>query len=82
MTFYGFLGCGRKAPVQRGEGSVPWEVSAEAWKEYAALGHDQSHERLCARGGFSVEEIAVLLYQRIKRLEGSPPSPRERGGGK
>ncbi len=63
---------GRSAPVQtHGERDVPWEVSAEAWKEYAAQGHgDQSHERLCERGGFGVAELAILLYDRIKRLEG------------
>jgi hypothetical protein len=61
----------RSAPVQTaGLRSVPWEVSAEAWKEYAAQGHgDQSHERLCERGGFGAAELAILLYDRIKRLE-------------
>jgi hypothetical protein len=68
---------GKRAPVQTsGERTVAWEVSAEAWKEYAAEGHgDQSHERLCQRGGFGVSELADLLYLRIKRLERASPRP-------
>jgi hypothetical protein len=73
---------GKRAPVQtQGEHDVAWEVSAEAWKEYAAEGHgDQSHERLCERGGFGLSELADLLYLRIKRLEGRSPSTE--GGGR
>jgi hypothetical protein len=58
-------------PVQPEDpGRVPLEVSAEAWKEYAAQGHgDQSHERIIQRGGFGSLELAILLFQRIKRLE-------------
>lgn len=49
---------------------VPMEVSAEAWREYAAQGHgDQSHERILERGGFGSLELMILLFQRIKRLE-------------
>lgn len=63
----------KTAPIQtHSERDVPWDVSAEAWKEYAAQGHGaQSHERLCERGGFSASELAILLYERIKRLERS-----------
>lgn len=61
----------KTAPIQtHSEKDVPWDVSAEAWKEYAAQGHgNQSHERLCERGGFAASELAILLYQRIKRLQ-------------
>jgi hypothetical protein len=52
--------------------AVPREVSEEAWKEYAWQGHrNQSHERVCERGGFGPNELAILLYQRCKRLEAS-----------
>jgi hypothetical protein len=69
----------RRAPVQTfQETSVPWEISAEAWKEYAAQGHgNQSHERVCERGGWGVEELAALLYRRIKRLEALSAQPEE-----
>lgn len=51
---------------------IPMEISAEAWKEYAAQGHgDQSHQRMIQRGGFGSVELAILLFQRIKRLEGN-----------
>jgi hypothetical protein len=61
----------KAAPIQTTqEKSVPWDVSAEAWKEYAAQGYgDQSHERICERAGFGAAELAILLYERIKRLE-------------
>lgn len=60
------------APVQvkHGEGQVPYEVAEEAYKEYKAqYGGTQSLERLCERGGFGCAELAILLYERIKRLE-------------
>jgi hypothetical protein len=67
----------RTAPVQigYGEGFVPWEISAEAWKEYAAQGHgSQSHERICERGGWGASEMAILLFERIKRIEAQSSS--------
>lgn len=49
---------------------IPLELSLEAYKEYAAqYGTQQSHERMIERGGFGILEIAVLLFERIKRLE-------------
>lgn len=60
------------APIQvtQSARSIPLEVAAEAWKEYAAQGHGrQSLERLCERGGFGASEMAILLYERIKRIE-------------
>lgn len=52
------------------ERACPREVSEEAYKEYVAQGHgDQSHARLLERGGFGSVEMAIFLYQRIKRLE-------------
>ncbi len=59
------------APVQvgYGEGQVPMVVAEEAHKEYAAQGHSQSLARMNERGGFGASELAILLYQRIKRLE-------------
>lgn len=65
------------APVQKiqaytGGGQIPRVVAEEAYKEYAAqYGNEQSFERLCERGGFGAEELAILLYERIKRLEAS-----------
>lgn len=61
----------KTAPIQTGqERDVPWDVSAEAYKEYAAqYGTSQSLERLCERGGFGASELAILLFERIKRLE-------------
>ncbi len=52
------------------EGEVPLVVAEEAHKEYAAQGYSQSLARLNERGGFGAAELAILLYQRIKRLEG------------
>lgn len=49
---------------------MPLVVAEEAHKEYAAQGYSQSLARLNERGGFGAAELAILLYQRIKRLEG------------
>jgi len=61
------------APVQiqpYGNKDIPYEVAEEAYKEYAAQhGNGQTLERLCERGGFASSEMAILLYDRIKRLE-------------
>ena len=60
----------RTFPIQdtRGEEAVPIEWAEEAYKEYAAqFGTSQSLERLGERGGFGATEIAMLLFQRIKR---------------
>lgn len=49
---------------------IPMPVAEEAWKEYDAQGHgDQSLKRINERGGFDAAELAILLYERIKRLE-------------
>jgi hypothetical protein len=62
-------------PIQKiqgytGGGQIPRVVAEEAYKEYSAqYGTSQSLERLCERGGFGAEELAILLYDRIKRLE-------------
>jgi hypothetical protein len=69
----------KTAPVQNEfdhrsdiERVVPFELSAEAYKEYEAqFGGGQSHERLLERGGFGTIELAMLLFERIKRLERS-----------
>jgi hypothetical protein len=51
---------------------VPRELSAEAYKEFAArYGTEQSHDRLLERGGFGLYELTVLLFQRCRRL--APP---------
>lgn len=60
------------APLQLNphDRQIPWPVAVEAYKEYAAQhGTTQSLERLCERGGFSATELAILLYERIKRIE-------------
>lgn len=50
--------------------TVPKELAAEAYKEYAAqYGTGQSFERLHERGGFGLDELAILLYERIRRIE-------------
>jgi hypothetical protein len=73
----------RLAPVQgeRGvpfPGRVPWELSARAWGQYAALGHGgQSHERLCERGGFGVYEFVHLLHGRNPYRTAAVPSAEE-----
>jgi hypothetical protein len=59
-------------PIQKdlGKSKVPLCVAEEAYKEYSArYGKSQSLERLGERGGFGVSEIAILLYDRCKRLE-------------
>lgn len=51
--------------------TVPWEVAEEAYKEYVRrYGRCQTLERIAERGGFGYDEIAVLLFDRIKHLIG------------
>lgn len=59
-------------PLQRAESHrIDRRIAEEAYKEYAARGNsDQSFDRLHERGGFGAIELATLLFQRIKRLEG------------
>lgn len=61
-----------KVPVQKSiNPTISAEYAEEAYKEYQAqFGSSQSLERLYERGGFSYAEMVMLLYQRIKRLEG------------
>ena len=60
----------QSAPIQTGDRSIPFEVAAEAYKEYKAqFSGDQSLAMLNERGGFGSSEIAILLFLRIKRLE-------------
>jgi hypothetical protein len=50
--------------------SIPKVIAEEGYKEYAAqYGTSQSFERLHERGGFGAEELCILLYERIKRIE-------------
>jgi hypothetical protein len=57
---------------------IPVPIAEEAWKEYAAQGHgDQSLARMNERGGFDAAELAILLYERIKRIERSAASASE-----
>lgn len=54
--------------------NIPKMIAQEAYKEYVDQGHGgQSFDRLHERGGFSAEEIAMLLFDRIKRLEDGKP---------
>ena len=68
-------GAGRELdtfPIQKdlGESKVPLCVAEEAYKEYSArYGTNQTLQRLGERGGFGSSEIAILLYERCKRLE-------------
>lgn len=58
------------APMQKSGTTIPMKIAEEAYKEYAAqFGTSQSLARLNERGGFGAEELAILLYERIKRLE-------------
>lgn len=59
------------APCQKPSqpGHIPLKIAEEAYKEYAAqYGTQQSFERLNERGGFSTDEIAILLCERCRRL--------------
>jgi len=70
----------RWAPVKQIPGfsfppRVPWALSERAWSQYAAFGHEnQSHERLCERGGFDPVELVSLLHGR-NPFRGSTPNP-------
>jgi hypothetical protein len=56
--------------MQKSGATIPKIIAREAYKEYADQGHgDQSFEQLHERGGFGAEEIAILLFDRIKRIE-------------
>ena len=60
-------------PLQNRDKNLPKEVAEEAYKEYAdQFGRSQSLDRLGERGGFGSAEIAILLFERIKRLESFP----------
>ncbi|CAI1526727.1 Uncharacterised protein [Serratia quinivorans] len=61
-----------KVPVQKPAfNTIDSDIAREAYKEYVAqTGNDQSFERIHQRGGFCWAELAVLLYARLKRLEG------------
>ena len=51
--------------------TIPYPIAEAAYEEYATShGRQQSLERLGERGGFGVMELIILLYERIKRLEG------------
>ena len=56
-------------PLQKDK-DLPWVIAEEAYKEYKKrYGSQQSLERLAERGGFGQAEIAILLFQRIQRIE-------------
>ena len=62
-----------RVPIQHSDRKAPVDIAREAYKEYAAQGQgDQSFERLHERGGFGCMEMAMLLFQRIKRIQGEP----------
>lgn len=57
-------------PIQKSGATIPAAIAEEAYKEYAAqFGTSQSLARLNERGGFGAEELAMLLFQRIERLQ-------------
>ena len=59
--------------------SIPWPVAEEAYTEYAAqYGKQQTLERLAERGGFGMSEMAILLYERILRLEAESKQAKEK----
>lgn len=65
-------------PMQVRDDTVPLVVAEEAYKEYAAqYGKSQSLQRIGERGGFGAAEIAILLYERCKRLRGNTLTYRE-----
>jgi hypothetical protein len=66
---------GKKAPLHPDVlHEIPLEYAEKAYEEYAErYPHAQTFERLNARGGFSTYELIVMLYSRIKRLEGGKP---------
>ncbi len=56
-------------PLQQTK-ELPWRIAEEAYKEYVTrYGSQQSLKRLAERGGFGSAEIAILLFQRIQRLQ-------------
>ena len=68
--------CSARFPLQaydfqsRKPKTIPWRFAEEAYREYAArYGKQQTLERLAERGGFGVEEIIMLLCQRIERIQ-------------
>jgi len=71
MCFNGVWNC-VTVPCQRQScpGQIPAALAEEAYREYAArYGTAQSFGRLHERGGFGIDELAILLFYRIKRLE-------------
>jgi hypothetical protein len=69
----------RTAPLSPSRtGSVPAVIAEEAYKEYAAqFGTSQSLQRLNERGGFGDTELAIMLYERIKRIEAKMPKTKD-----
>jgi hypothetical protein len=55
---------------QSERGRIPLILAEEAYEEYAArYGTRQSLKRLNERGGFGIDELAILLFQRIERIK-------------
>ena len=40
---------------------IPWRIHVMVTSKYNALGYDQSAEQLARRGGFSLDEIILIL---------------------
>jgi hypothetical protein len=58
------------APLQPSR-SIPLFVAEEGYKEYVEqFSNSQDLNCLNQRGGFGAAELCILLYYRIKRLEG------------
>lgn len=56
-------------PMQGDFHKIPEVIAREAYQEYSDQGHgSQSFARLNERGGFSVGEIIMFLYERIQRM--------------
>lgn len=56
--------------IKEKDNTIPLIVAEEAYKEYAAqFGTQQTLNRLGERGGFGVSELAILLFERIKKLD-------------
>jgi hypothetical protein len=61
---------GPTMPIQKSGTVIPSVIAEEAYKEYAAeYGVCQTLARINERGGFGSEELSILLFNRIKRIQ-------------
>jgi hypothetical protein len=65
-----------KISIELADYSIPWQVAEEAFKEYQERFTDMSSlEEVERSGGFGAAELALLLYERVKRVEQEKDKP-------